>query len=1072
MLLGFSSVFAQSKLVTGVVTDVSGSGLSGVSISVYGSFLSTSTDLDGKWEITVTSEDSLVFSFAGMDTKKIKVEDKLTINLVLKSEIVEVGNKIERSAGKSEKSNNNGALLFNKKQVLDNKVSGVVTDISGLELPGVSVTVYGSLEGTSTDLDGRWELKATADDIIVFSFIGMETRMIEVNNQVIINLVLEDERVEIEEMVVTAYGLQKKASLVGAVDIVKKKDISDIAISNVEQMLQGKVSGVDITANSGAPGSNTKVIIRGMGSISATTNPLYVIDGMRVMYGNHTISPNDIESLSVLKDASAVALYGARGSNGVILITTKKGLRNETRVRYSGYYGVVNPLVANYNQMNSSEILRYQRDLLKAGVGFNSSEKEYKALEAINTNWKDEILQKGSVQSHNVSISGGGEDIHFYLGYNNYNEQGILKDIYFKKNGVVFNADHSQLDWLKLETNINLQTSENRFARSSRNTLNPFRFIYSAFPFEKMYNADGSYNKTSSTVNPVENTVNNPRIDSFINFVASFSSDIKIYHDLHLVSKLGLSRHMAEKSRHTRKGSHLADITGDSKWERNSRFSTYLMNHGLVYKKTFDFVHAFSAKGILEYQKYDSKESYWAGKNFPSALLNNLVSAAEPTAAKTSINEWNVMSYILNINYDYDDKYITELSLRTDGSSRFGKDHKFGNFWALGLAWNMHKEDFLQDVYFINKLKLRGSLGTSGNDQIGYYDHLPSFSYNSYDNNPAGVLTNIGNPDLRWELTSQFSAGLDFSLFDDRIYGTVEFYSKITKDLLLDVRLAPTTGFSSQRRNVGELSNTGLEFSLNAIPIETEDFYWNIGLNLFTNKSVVNKLAGDDIKSGYNILREGEDMMSYYLVRHAGVNPATGVELYYTKDGEITNKWSSENKIILDKSPFPDYSGNISNQFNYKGIGLSFTFFFKQGNFIYNQVSSAIHDPKSSNYNMSRDLLYSSWQKPGDITSYPKVGQNASSSSSTLFLEDASYLRLRDLNLSYSLPSFLLKRMHIENLTFSIKGHNLWTYAPNFTGPDPEVGAGGENTTGAFGTTYDYTYPATSSYTFGLALTF
>ncbi|MGB5988688.1 MAG: SusC/RagA family TonB-linked outer membrane protein [Marinifilaceae bacterium] len=951
-------------------------------------------------------------------------------------------------------------------------ISGVVTDISGLELPGVSVTVYGSLEGISTDLDGRWELNAKADDIIVFSFIGMETRMIEVKDKLIINVVLEDESVYIEEMVVTAYGLQKKGSLVGAVDIVKKKDISDIAISSVEQMLQGKVSGVDITANSGAPGSKTKVIIRGMGSISATTSPLYVVDGMRVMYGNHSISPNDIESLSVLKDASAVALYGARGSNGVILITTKKGLRNETRVRYSGYYGVINPLVANYNQMNSSEILRYQRDMLKDGAGFKASKEKYKALESIDTNWKDEILQKGSVQSHNVSVSGGGDDMHFYLGYNHYNEQGILKDIYYKRDGVVFNADHSQLDWLKLETNINIQTSENRFARTSRNTLNPFRYIYSGLPFEKMYNKDGSYNKTSSNVNPVENTVNNPRIDKYINFVASFSADIKIYHDLHFISKAGLSRHVTEKSNYYRKGSHLSDIVGDSKWERNTIFSSYTMNHGLVYKKTFDFVHTFSAKGILEYQKYDSKDSYLSGKNFPSALLNNLVSAAEPTAAKTSINEWNVMSYMVNVNYDYDSKYIIELSLRTDGSSRFGKDHKFGNFWALGLAWNMQKEDFLQYVYFLNKLKLRGSLGTSGNDQIGYYDHLPSFSYNSYANNPAGVLLNIGNPDLRWELTSQISTGLDFSLFDDRIYGTVEFYSKITKDLLLDVSLAPTTGFSSQRRNVGELSNTGLEFSLNAIPIETENFYWNIGFNLFTNKSVVNKLAGDDIKYGYNIFREGEDMMSYYLVRHAGVNPATGVELYYTKDGDITNKWSSANKVVLDKSPFPDYSGNISNEFNYKGVGLSFNFFFKQGNHIYNYVAESNHNPKEENYNLSRDLLNKSWEKPGDITNYPKIGHNSSISPSTLFLEDASYLRLRDVNLSYSLPSFLLKKMHIENLTFSVKAHNLWTYAPNFSGPDPEVGEGGERQRSSYGTIYDYTYPATSSYTFGLAITF
>jgi len=954
------------------------------------------------------------------------------------------------------------------------QVTGTVTDMSGLGLPGVSVSIKGTTDGANTDIDGKWALNAKPTDILVISFIGMKTQEIKVGNKTSFTTKLEEDRVAVEEVMVVAYGTQKKGSVAGSVSVVNTEKISDVSVASVDQMLQGKTSGVDIVATSGNPGATAKVVIRGTGSISGSTDPLYVVDGMPINGGMNSVNPNDIASVSTLKDASAVALYGAQAANGVILITTKKGKKGDMKITYSGTYGKVDALVANFNQMNSSELLNYQKNFVKGGDGFTSTDAQYKALEAINTDWKDELLQQGTVQTHNLSVRGGSDKAHFYLGVNNYDEQGVIKKVYFKRNGVTFNADMQGRKWLKVGTNLNIQSTESREARSSRNALNPFNYIYGAQPFEKMYNDDGSFNPTSATVNPLEDITNNGSLSRRTNFMGSAYSNITINKDLSLLSRVGVSRLIYENETFTRLGSHLAKAIGESgKREYYRRYTTYLVNSVLSYNKTLDDIHDFSAKGIVEYQKYDQRRAYLNGSNFASALLDNLASAAKAKDVSSDVSEWSLMSYMANLKYVYDEKYVADLSLRRDGSSRFGTENKYGNFWALGLAWNAHKESFIEDIDAINQLKVRASIGTSGNLPSGNYDHMLLVGYSdSYNDLPAGSLSSFGNPNLKWETTTQTSLGVDFSLFNDRISGTFEVYNKKTTDLLLYSQLSRTTGFSSVLKNIGELSNKGIEFMINTTPIKTDDFQWDLGFNIFTNKTTIDKLAGDDIKSGYNILKEGTEMYAYNMVRYAGVNPGTGQALYYTKDGKITDTYSSADRVVLDKSPFPDFTGNLNTEITYKGVSLGATFYFKQGHYIYNIASSSAHNPSNISNNKNRDLLTDSWRNTGDLTTYPVSATSTKLSSSTLFLEDASYVRLRDLKLSYALPTSLLKRFNIDRLAFSLRGHNLWTYAPNFDGPDPEIGDGGESDVSGFGTVYDYSYPSTASYTFGVEITF
>lgn len=955
------------------------------------------------------------------------------------------------------------------------EVKGIVTDESGQSLPGVSVSIKGTNEGTNTDIDGKWVLDVLPTDILEFSFMGMKDQFIKVGDKLSINVILVEDRESLDEVIVTAYGTQKKGSVAGSVSVVKNDEIANVAVAGIGQMLQGKTSGVDIVASSGNPGASAKIVIRGSGSISAGTDPLVIVDGMPINGGLNSINGNDIESISTLKDASAVALYGAKAANGVLLVTTKQGKAGDMKVNFSTTYGFVDALLANYDMMSSKELLDYQKDIMHGGHGgyYKDNQAKLDELAAINTDWKDELLQTGIVKTYNLSVAGGTEKAHFYLGLNNYDEEGVIKKVYFKRKGLTFNADMEGTDWLTVGVNLNVSATESREARSSRNALNPFQAVYGMLPFETMYNEDGSYNKTSQSVNPIENTVNCPSITNKINFNGSVWTKIKLTKDLNLTSRMGATRVNYKWKTMYKRGSHFYQaVHSDQAYENYSEKTTYLANSMLDYSKTFNDIHDLSLKAIVETQKFENDQVRISAKNFPSAKLDYLASAAEPIKAYSSLSEWALMSYMFNAKYVYDSKYIADVSVRRDGSSRFGRDTQYGTFWSVGTAWNMHKESFIQDIDLINRLSLRGSIGTSGNDNIGYYDHLALVGFGKYNGQSAAAITNLGNADLKWETTLQASFGVDFSIMNDRISGSLEVYQKNTKDLLLAAQLSRTTGFSSITKNIGEITNTGIEFMINATVIKMDDFSWDLGFNIYHNKSVVDKLfKGNDIKTGYNILRENEEMYAYYMVRYAGINPDNGNPQYYNKNGEVTDNYSSDDRVLMDKSPFPDFAGSINTEFKYKGFSLGANFYIKQGNYMYNIASSATHTVNDEWSNLSRDLIGNVWTKPGDNAKYRGINSKELNSCD-LYLEDASYVRLRDLKFSYSLPSSILKKINVDKLSFSVRGHNLWTYAPNFTGPDPEIGDGGESDVSGFGTVYDYSYPSTKSITFGIELTF
>lgn len=954
-------------------------------------------------------------------------------------------------------------------------ITGTVTDAKdGSTLPGVSVKVKGTDQGAVTGMDGKYEVKAPAAAThLIFSFIGMEEKEVKIGKSNVMNVKLSTSSEELDEVVVVAYGAQKKGSVAGAVSVVGEKELENIQTGDVTQALQGKAAGVDVVANSGAPGSAAKVVIRGIGSINAGSSPLYVLDGIPLGASMNAINPNDIASISVLKDASAVALYGARAANGVVLLTSKKGEKGKLTVTYKGTYGFSDALFANYDMMNTEELLRYQKNILKAGPGFSATEAEYAELSKTNVNWKDEILQRGFKQRHDLSFNGGNDKSKYYISFNKYNEDGVVKHYYFDRIGATVNASYQGKPWLKIGSNMSVQSTKSRGGRSSRNALNPFQAIYDMFPFDPIKNPDGTWNTTRKTVNPLETMENNPSEESYINLMGSAFAIIDINKDFKLTSRIGSNYRLLETSYYVKQGSHLAiAINEDFKRERINRYSRSFANSVLEYNKTFNGIHEVSAKLGGEYQYDERIYKVLEGKDFPTPSLSTLENAAKPTKAESSIVEGAILSAFTNMKYIYDSKYVVDFSLRRDGSSRFGTDNKYGTFWATGLAWNASKEEFISNISQINNLKVRFSVGTSGNDRIGDYAYMDLIKFGKYDSKPAAVATQVGNPELKWETTTQYSTGIDFSLFNDRVSGSVDLYKKITNDMLFSSQLSRTTGFSSVMRNIGSMENKGIELVINTIPYEQEDFKWELGVSYFANRSEITKLyKGDDVETGISILREGEPLFAYYMNRYAGVHPASGEPLYYTKDGKITNKQDDEDRVVLDKTPFAKFAGNISTGLTYKGLRLDCNFYYKYGNYIYNLVAGAVEDPSNSQGNVSRKL-FDAWQKPGDITTIAKPSESTQTYVTDQYLQDASYIRLRDLTLSYSLPERLVKKAKLTKLTFSATGHNLWIYCPNYTGPDPEVGSGGESSFGDYGTTYDYTYPAVRSFTFGVELTF
>ncbi|WP_368124746.1 SusC/RagA family TonB-linked outer membrane protein [Bacteroides salyersiae] len=916
------------------------------------------------------------------------------------------------------------------------------------------------------------------------SYIGMQTQ--EVTIKPTVKVILKSDSQMVDEVVVVAYGSAKKSSLTGSVDIVKADQLTKVPVNSVDQALQGKAAGVQVTASTGRPGAGANIKIRGTSSISAGNDPLYVIDGVPVSSTDFAaLNSNDIEYMSILKDASATAIYGSRGANGVILITTKKGQSGKTTVNAKALFGISTRTLTDgdFTMMNAQEKLLYERQL-GSGQGASMTDEEIAA--APNTNWADEVFRTGFTQSYELNVSGGTDATRFYISGQYFDQDAIVPGSYLTRGTVRANIEHKIKDRLKINFSSSAGVSKEGLLRTDRNALNPFNYIYSANPYDAPYNEDGTYNTDiivgGVPLNIFENIDNNPSYINKLKMLGAFSLEWRIWDEIKYTTVAGIDYTQNLQYQFNHPESQLSQILGSPYGYRRDSYAhraTWVWTNMLSYDKTFNDVHQVKAIVGMEAQSSNYRDIAAAVSGYPTGKLDAIDIGATDKDVEGITTDWRMLSYLATAGYTYDDKYIVDAAIRRDGSSRFGADNQFGTFWAIGLGWNMERESFLEDVEWLSRLKLRGSVGTSGNNNIGDYAAQGVYGYGSYNGASTAYPKRLPNPELSWEKSMQSSVGLDAAFFDSRLNITFDLYKRKTTDLLLATRLSMTSGFSSRIDNVGELMNKGYELAISGDIIKTNDWTFSLNGMISQNKNKIEKLyKGNDITVGWNnLIKEGYPINVYKMVRWAGVNPANGDALYYTKDGKITNVYDSNDAVILDdKTPDPKYFGSFGARVAYKGIELNADFYFSGGNYIYNHNRFFTEsDGAQIGQNLDKSLLYDQWKQPGDITNVPRQDLNNSTYMSTRYLEDGSYMRLRNLTLAYTFPKSLLKPLKVENLRIFTQGLNLFTIT-NFRGLDPEVGdsptTGLAATAGPAAAVLDFSFPASRTIMFGIEIGF
>jgi len=961
-------------------------------------------------------------------------------------------------------------------------VSGTVSSSQdGSTLPGVSVVIKGTQNGTVTDINGKYSLKAEASSTLVFSFIGMETREEAVGGRSTIDILLRPTVQSLEEVVVVGYGTESRKLLTSSISDFKPKDINEIPLENIDAALQGKATGVQVVQNSGTPGGGMTVRIRGNNSINAGNEPLYVIDGIPMLTGNFgqigfsgqninaisDLNPNDIESISILKDASATSIYGARASNGVVLITTKRGKVEKTNINFSAYGGF-QMAEKKLDMLDASEWMVYRNEL-KANEGappvYSQGEIDNPP---VDTDWLDEVFRTAALMNYELSATGGNEKTTFYISGGYSYEDGILIGTDFKRLNGRLNLDHNLTSRLKIGTGIGLSNSWNNRVEGDQSLNGPLPNAISLPPVYPVYNSDGSYNEDGPYANPV--AIANEATNLAQNFrtIANIFANYRILEGLNFETKWGidylsLNEHSYDPMT-TRQGSKYNGL-GIEGYTIATNFTT---NNFFTYARTFRAIHELEAMAGYSYERYVRKSSYIEATEFPNEYFQYITSAANIRTATASKVEDRTNSFFGRVKYNLKNRYIVTLSGRYDGSSKFGKNNKYGFFPAISAAWRISEEEFFAPVSFVNDLKLRVSYGYTGNDGIPRFSSPALYSGGAnYGGYPGTYPVQIPNPDIRWESTAQFDAGFDLEVVNSRIRLVFDYYYAKTTDLLLNRPVSATSGFTGVIDNIGELENKGFEIGLSTDNIKTQDFTWTSVLNFSRNRNKILKLYNgqpiDNIGRGSNYIGEGEPFGIFYGYHSLGVDPSTGDIVFedVNGDGEIT---SEDRKKIGD--PNPDFYGGFSNVFTYKQLSLNIFLQFSYGNDIYNGTRVYIESLKGDDNQLT--TILDRWQQPGDETDIPRATMtdpNNNNRTSSRFIEDGSYLRIKEVVLSYSFSKELTRKLRLSGLKVFATAYNLFTFT-NYSGMDPEVNyAGGDNL--RLGTDF-FTYPQARKFVFGI----
>ena len=970
-------------------------------------------------------------------------------------------------------------------------ITGSVSDYETTPLIGANVLIKGTTNGVITDIDGNYSINVSEGfNTLVFSYIGYASIEHDIDGQSRIDIILTEGQL-INEVVITGYGVQDKKSITGSVSTINSAQIESLPIASIDQILQGQAPGLSILSGSGQPGSNTvSVVLRGPSSIQGNNNPIYVMDGVQIRPSDFAaLNPNDIESISILKDASSTAIYGASGANGVILINTKSGFNGETRVSYNVQYGNTSRARDQFEMMNSTEKIAFEA-MAGRGPGWNLSpnnplnsglseaelatnEAELQRLRGINTNWRDIVFRKGRIMSHNLSVMGGDEKTKFYIAGNLYEEEGVLNGSDFKRGTLRANFSEQVSDIIKvgIRTSGGIAKSNLIQSENSINLNNPAALAYLANPYEEVTDADGNYVFGATGRNPIEEVEFNYEEQNNLKLLGQAFVEISPIKQLTFTGRWGVDYTNTSSKVYIDPNSRLSTTVQGNQGQLDKEIDNTIwttFSHLANYTNVFNERHNLNFL-IGQETRQRTRDDY----SFQSfGLTGGLESPAAATAGSADnpdfipviagLERKKVLnSFFSRANYTLDDRYNLTAGIRRDANSVFGENNRWGTFWNVGASWIASRESFLKNSSVLNFLKIGVSYGTNGNSEgIQEQEQYTLYANNSYGGNPAFIpsATNPGNPDLKWEVLKGMNAFVEFGLFDDFISGNVAVYQNDTEDLFISQELPRSGGGTSLTINAGSMRNKGVELELNTAIIKG-DPYLEVGVQFSYNKNEITDLGQvDEFEQGTSIIREGLSLGTHYIEEWGGVDPATGNPLYIDSEGNYTDNFASVEPKAVFGSNFAPWTGGVNLSAGYKGFTLSVLGNWVYGNTLFNNQTFFQENPNFAQFNLST-AMNNVWQNSGDITDIQRIGTARQFSSKDL--EDGSFFRLRIVTLGYALPLEGKLLGVFSGIRFFAQGKNLLTIT-NFSGFDPED----NNNIASYG------FPSAKAVTFGVNVDF
>ncbi len=942
-------------------------------------------------------------------------------------------------------------------------VTGTVTE-DGIGIPGVSVSIKGTTQGTITDTNGKYSISVPEQNtVLVFSFVGMVTQEVTVGSRTVIDVELRSQMIGLDEIVVTGYSVRQRSQPTGAITRVVGADIRESLVQSPDQALQGRMSGVLASSTSGQPGSGMSLLVRGRGSISASSAPIYIVDGVQVrtdftsaiVYDNAltSINPNDIESIEVLKDASATALYGAQGANGVVLITTRQAKKGETVFTISSQYGI-NEQPRKLNIMDGPT---WTETMIQGYVNYyldRGGDPVARRQEAIGIygnpataptyDWQEELTRSGALRVIDFSASAGLDKTRLYLSGGYDYEEGAVIASDFSSFRLRSNIDHSFSDRFTIATRVSASSqTANGLIQGSANINSPFHGGYTQRPIDAIYTEDGGYNHNDwIRVNLVQQLNENIRQAVTRQLRGSVTGIYNIMDNLAFRTLWGFDYRTVRDRSHTSALLPRYEAEGGSTTERFREVYTFNTNQLLEYNKRFGS-HNLVLLGGFEYRQNDRGSFTTSAQQFPNPIFNQLDLAAEPLSVSGGTTHSKFAGFFSRADYNYGQKYFLTANLRYDGSSRFGIKNQWGLFYSGAFAWEMMRESFMQSIGFLDQLKVKVGYGITGNSEIGDFASRSLFGAGGDYNKQKGLRpAGLGNDMLTWEEAHTFDIGFEFALLNNRLFGNLNRFNQRNKGLLLNAWLPTDSGFSSIARNSGEVENIGVEIEVGGRWIAMREFSWTTNFNYTYQKNEILKLV-DGAEILGSTTRVGYPLDIIWDVPFAGINPADGRPFWYDRDGNLTYTRFTDDQTMLGKYS-PDFYGGMTNQFRYKNLTLNVFFQYEYGRSTTNQTVGRRMQSVGSERGLMARVADLAWKQPGDVAELPRHYWSTSFLGSSghdhvsLYVKDASYIRLKEIRFDYTLPSRWAQSVYLSRASLFVQARNLtvWTTYPF---GDPEV---------------------------------